>query len=74
MAKEEKAKVDKKTEAKETEVKLDGKMAEVVDWIETISVRELSQLVTALEDRLGVSAAPVAVAAGAAPAHPDSVI
>ena len=46
-------------------VELEGKMAEFVDWIETISVLELSQLVKALEDRLGVSAsAPVAVAAG----------
>ena len=55
------------------EAKLEGKMAEFVDWIEGISVRELSQLVKALETRLGVSAAPVAVAAaggaaGAAPA------
>ncbi|MFY9181150.1 MAG: 50S ribosomal protein L7/L12 [Kiritimatiellia bacterium] len=42
-------------------------MAEFVDWIETISVLELSQLVKALEDRLGVSAAaPVAVAAAPA--------
>ncbi|MFO7870318.1 MAG: 50S ribosomal protein L7/L12 [Kiritimatiellia bacterium] len=42
-------------------------MAEFIDWIEGISVLELSQLVKALEDRLGVSAAaPVAVAAGAA--------
>jgi len=50
-------------EAKE-EVKLDGKMAEFVDWIEGISVLELSALVKALEVRLGVSAAaPVAVAA-----------
>lgn len=49
------------------EVKLEGKMAEFVDWIETISVLELSQLVKALEDRLGVSAAaPVAVAAAPA--------
>lgn len=49
------------------EVKLDGKMAEFVDWIETISVLELSQLVKALEERLGVSAAaPVAVAAAPA--------
>ena len=40
-----------------------GKMAEFVDWVETISVLELSQLVKALEDRLGVSAAaPVAMA------------
>ena len=49
------------------EVKLEGKMAEFVDWIETISVLELSQLVKALEARLGVSAAaPVAVAAAPA--------
>ena len=46
------------------EIKLEGKMAEFVDWIETISVLELSQLVKAIEERLGVSAAaPVAVAA-----------
>ena len=53
------------------QVQLEGKMAEFVSWIETISVLELSQLVKALEKRLGVSAAaPVAVAAagGAAPA------
>lgn len=50
----------------------EGKMAEFVDWVEGISVRELSQLVKALEERLGVSAAvPVAaggVAAAGAPA------
>jgi large subunit ribosomal protein L7/L12 len=46
------------------EVQLDGKMGEFVDWIEGISVLELSKLVKALETRLGVSAAaPVAVAA-----------
>jgi large subunit ribosomal protein L7/L12 len=51
------------------EIKLEGKMAEFVDWIETISVLELSQLVKALEERLGVSAAaPVAVAAAPAAA------
>ena len=49
------------------EVKLEGKMAEFVDWIEKISVLELSQLVKALEARLGVSAA-APVAAAAAPA------
>ncbi len=48
-------------------VKLEGKMAEFVDWIETISVLELSKLVKALEQRLGVSAA-APVAAAAAPA------
>ncbi|MBN2161821.1 MAG: 50S ribosomal protein L7/L12 [Pontiellaceae bacterium] len=42
-------------------------MAEFVDWVETISVLELSQLVKALEDRLGVTAAaPMAVAAAPA--------
>jgi large subunit ribosomal protein L7/L12 len=53
-----------KVEQKESSVKLEGKMAEFVDWIEGITVLELSQLVKALEERLGVSAAaPVAVAA-----------
>lgn len=43
-----------------------GKMAEFLDWIEKISVLELSQLVKALESRFGVTAvAPVAVAATA---------
>ncbi|WP_408647948.1 50S ribosomal protein L7/L12 [Tichowtungia aerotolerans] len=51
------------------EVQLEGKMAEFVEWIEGISVLELSKLVEALETRLGVSAAaPVAVAAGGAAA------
>ena len=46
------------------EIQIEGKMAEFVDWIEGISVLELSKLVKALETRLGVSAAaPVAVAA-----------
>jgi large subunit ribosomal protein L7/L12 len=50
------------------EVKLEGKMAEFVDWVETISVLELSQLVKALENRLGVTAAAPAAVAVAAPA------
>jgi large subunit ribosomal protein L7/L12 len=52
------------------QVQVEGKMAEFVEWIEKISVLELSQLVKALEQRLGVSAsAPMAMmpaAAGAA--------
>ena len=45
----------------------EGKMAEFVDWIEGISVLELSKLVKVLEDRLGVSAAaPMAMMAGPA--------
>ena len=63
VAEEEKAKASK---AKGSEKKLEGKMAEFVDWIETISVLELSQLVKALEERLGVSAAvPMAAMPGA---------
>ncbi len=49
------------------EVKLEGKMKEFVDWVETISVLELSQLVKALEKRFGVTAsAPMMAMAGAA--------
>jgi len=59
-------KVEATEEVKE-EVKLEGKMAEFVDWVETISVLELSQLVKALEDRLGVTAAAPAAVAVAAP-------
>ena len=54
---------DAATVEEKAEIKLEGKMAEFVDWIETISVLELSQLVKALEDRLGVSAAPTAMMA-----------
>lgn len=53
--------------AKAPDVKIEGKMAEFVSWVEGISVLELSQLVKALEQRLGVSAsAPMmAMPAGA---------
>lgn len=56
------------------EVQLEGKMAEFVEWIEGISVLELSKLVKALEVRLGVSAAaPVAVAAAGGAAGGEEV-
>lgn len=59
--------VKEQVEEAGSEVALEGKMAEFVDWVETISVLELSKLVKALENRLGVSAAaPVAVAAAGA--------
>jgi large subunit ribosomal protein L7/L12 len=56
--------------AQTPDVKIEGKMAEFVNWVEGISVLELSQLVKALEQRLGVSAsAPMmAMPAGAASA------
>ena len=57
------------------EIKLSAKSEEILKDIETMSVLELSNLVKALEDKFGVSAAmPMAVAAmpgaaaGAAPA------
>jgi large subunit ribosomal protein L7/L12 len=54
------------TENAQTEVKVEGKAAEFIDWIQGISVLELSSLVKALEDKLGVkAAAPMAVAAAA---------
>jgi large subunit ribosomal protein L7/L12 len=58
------------------DIKLEGKMEEFVKWIEGISVLELSQLVKALEQRLGVSAsAPMMAmpAGGAAAAAPAAV-
>ena len=68
------AKVEHKDEAKvegkkvkdKEEVKVTGKMAEFVDWIENISVLDLSKLVKVLEKRLGVSANAPAVAVSAA--------
>lgn len=52
------------TENAQAEVKVEGKAAEFIDWIQGISVLELSNLVKALEDKLGVkAAAPMAVAA-----------
>lgn len=47
---------------------------ELIEAIENLSVLELSELVKALEDKFGVTAAPVAAApaAGAAPAASDA--
>lgn len=41
---------------------------ELVEFVESMTVLELKELVETLEERFGVSAMPVAVAAGAAPA------
>jgi len=62
---EEKQAVEEVKEEKSAPV-AEGKMGEFVEWLEGISVLELSKLVKVLEDRFGVTAAaPVAVAAGA---------
>ncbi|MBR5900877.1 50S ribosomal protein L7/L12 [bacterium] len=44
------------------------KIEALISTIETLSVLELNDLVKALEEKFGVSAAPVAVAGAAAPA------
>jgi large subunit ribosomal protein L7/L12 len=55
------------SEAKEVKVELTEKMKGVMDTIEKMTVIELADLVKALEDKFGVSAAaPVAVAAAGA--------
>jgi len=62
---------DEKVEAKEEtkEVEVPKKFQELVKTIEELSVLELSELVSVLEDKFGVSAAaPMAIAAGPAAA------
>ena len=43
-------------------------IAEIVEAIKSMTILEVADLVKAIEDEFGVSAAPVAVAGGAAPA------
>ena len=47
-------------------VKLNKKLEDIISQVEKLSVLELSELVKALEEKFGVSAAPVAIAAGTA--------
>ena len=55
--------------SEETKVEVSAEMEKFISYIENMTVLDLSILVKALEERLGVSAAaPVAVAAVAAPA------
>ncbi len=44
------------------------KTTQILDQIKALTILELADLVKAIEEEFGVSAAPVAVAAGAAPA------
>ena len=58
----------------EAKVELTEKMKSVMDTIEKMTVMELADLVKALEDKFGVTAAaPVAVAAAGAGAAPAAV-
>ncbi len=64
---------DEKKTTEETSVELTGNAKKIADMLETMTVLELSELVKALEDKFGVSAAapvtafaaPVAAEAGA---------
>jgi len=69
----EEVKIEKKaakTEAKS--VKTSKKVEDLIAEIEKLSVMELADLVKALEEKFGVSAAPVAMAVPAAGAAPTS--
>ena len=58
---------DDKKEEKKAEVKVSANLKKIIDEVEKLTVLELADLVKALEDKFGVSAAaPVAVAAPAA--------
>ena len=51
----------------EATVATEGKVAQIIELVEGLTVLELADLVKALEEKFGVSAAPQIVAAGAAP-------
>ena len=57
---------------KEKNTKVSAKLVKLVDEIATLSVLEVAELVKALEDKFGVSAAPVAVAGTAPVAGADA--
>ena len=64
---EEKKQEEKKEESKKSDIKLSKKMQDILSSIEGMTVLELSDLVKALEDKFGVTAAqPVIAAAGMA--------
>ncbi len=75
MAEKKEAAVEAKAEAKETKKKDAGKMSskvqEIIEAVKNMTVMELADLVKALEDEFGVTAAaPVVAAAPAAGAAP----
>lgn len=52
---------------KKSSVKVSSKLQKIIDEVSKLSVLELAELVKALEDKFGVTAAASVVAAGAAP-------
>lgn len=70
-AKEKKAEETPKTEEKKekkSSVKVSVKLQKIIDEVSKLSVLELAELVKALEDKFGVTAAAPIAAAGATPA------
>jgi len=62
-------------ETKEVKIELTKKMKDVMDTVESMTVLELADLVKALEDKFGVTAAaPVAVAAAGAGAGAGAAV
>ncbi len=66
--KEEEKEEEEKEEKQDEEVEVPEKFQDLVEEIENLSVLELSELVSVLEDKFGVSAAAPAVAAAPAAA------
>ena len=54
------------------EIKVSASLQKIIDTIEKLSVLELNELVKALENKFGVSAAPTMAVAAAAPAAGES--
>ena len=63
----------KGTIKKAKDSKLPKKMTDCISYIEKLNVLELKQLKEALEDSLGVTAAPVAMASGVVASSADEV-
>lgn len=66
-------KAKKPVKKAEKKVKLSAKLKKIISEVEKLSVLELAELVKALEEKFGVSAAaPVAIAAANAPAKGEA--
>lgn len=62
---------DKKADKKKEDKKLSKEVEKIVENISKLSVMDLSDLVNALQDKLGVSAMPMAAAPATTPAGED---
>ena len=65
---------EKTTEETKTSVELSGDSKKIAEMLEKMTVLELSELVKALEDKFGVSAAAPAMAMAAAPAAAEEEV